>query len=327
MRSFALALALFAARQLAAFTGEASWLSPDASPVFPAPVERLLAERIGEGEVPVLAIMPSGATQEVSRLSAIVDSAMLFLPAEHGIRAFAPTADGMLFTAYWTVPQVMEAIAVSSLRGGAYSQDFSSLSRGAWTNCVTLAGWQAYTNGVAVESISSTSNTATAGGYYALGLKGGGNTALGVLAPQKRTLVWGCAFTNDTGATLRVANVGFTASQWKAAKSPQSLWFGFYSARGIGPIEEGGDPSAKYTTLGEDSYAAAGLPPIDSRRFSFTPEGVKVAPGEVLNAWWSFSGPVSGSSAIVGIDDFTITFAASGFAVKVAANTWNAYGF
>jgi hypothetical protein len=111
-----------------------------------------------------------------------------------------------------------------------YNQDFNSLAisgtGNAWTNNVTLVGWQLFNKTpAAITTYDSGTGSATAGAFMSYGSPASNERSLGGLAsggayfgsPASGTVAGWIAvgFTNNTGSTITSFNVAFDGEQWR----------------------------------------------------------------------------------------------------------------
>ncbi len=125
-------------------------------------------------------------------------------------------------------------IAISSLTGNVYSQNFDSLSNSpagatpVWSNNTTLPGWYASRQiGGTFTNYQVDVGAAVTGRLYSYGSTNGINPAtdraLGFLSSgTPKTLAFGLRFTNDTTNALNVT-VSFTGEQWRAANGASAV--------------------------------------------------------------------------------------------------------
>ena len=121
-------------------------------------------------------------------------------------------------------------------------------------------------------------------------------------------MTWGLAFTNETGSTISLTNVSYSAQQWGFANTTNQLltceclvtnrldW--------IVNFTEGWQICAETEA---QVLATHAMP--ESTAVNYVPaEQIRIAPGEVLYLKWTFHPPAKGSSALMAIDDLTVRF-------------------
>jgi len=228
----------------------------------------------------------------------------------------------------------LNACPLSSLDGGGYAQDFDALAAVTattgdkeWLNGTTLQYWQAYTNGAAVNSIKWNGGKSTTKGLYALragSSPGGSDRALGACSVQGIETSFGIAFTNDTDVAMDLSAVSYSAQQWGFGNTAtQTL---SVSAQVVGSLDWMSAYGAGWTELGATHstvYESGDKPETAvSSTVSFNPaSNLTIAPGQILLLKWTVNPPASGSAAMLGIDDVTVTFPMSpvrGFAIRLA---------
>ncbi|MCX6319658.1 MAG: T9SS type A sorting domain-containing protein [Bacteroidetes bacterium] len=107
-----------------------------------------------------------------------------------------------------------------------YSQDFNTLTNGAWADNTTLNGWYARTDATAtIGTYGANTGTTTAGGLYAFGVTGtnppteralgyaSSNGFTGTAGSQKGYIGW--RLKNNTGASINSITVTWTGEEWR----------------------------------------------------------------------------------------------------------------
>ena len=213
----------------------------------------------------------------------------------------------------------LNAWPVSSSADSTCRQDFDSVAGVTMTsgdkdfyNGVTIPFMQAWQDGDAITKFA----------YYAGGNQTGAKfvavatninestRAFGARGKQDTTMTWGLAFTNDTGSTISLTNVSYSAQQWGFANTTNQLltceclvtnrldW--------IVNFTEGWQICAETEAR---VFAAGTYVMPDSTAVDYEPaEQIRIAPGEVLYLKWTFHPPAKGSSALMAIDDLTVRF-------------------
>ena len=214
----------------------------------------------------------------------------------------------------------LNACSMSGLPGHAYSQDFDSLAAITSTtgdkdfyNGVTIPFLQAWQDNDAFEKFVYNAGSATASGLYALAAnKTDDVRAFGVRTKQGLTMTWGLAFTNDTGSTISLTNVSYSAQQWGFSNTTNQLLTCEYLVTNcldwIVHFSEGWQTCATTEAL---VFAAGTHVVPESTAVDYVPaKQIRIAPGEVLYLKWTFYPPAKGSSALMAIDDLTVRFRA-----------------
>lgn len=215
---------------------------------------------------------------------------------------------------------VLNACPISSLASSAhtYTQNFDSLAAitaatgdKEWKNGTTLEYWQAWQDNDAFEKFVYNAGSATASGLYALAAnKTDEVRAFGVRTKQGLTMTWGLAFTNDTGSTISLTNVSYSAQQWGFANTTNQLLLCACLVTNrldwIVNFTEGWQTCAETEAQVFDAGTHA-VP--ESVAVDYVPaEQIRIAPGEVLYLKWTFHPPTKGSSALMAIDDLMVGF-------------------
>ena len=212
----------------------------------------------------------------------------------------------------------LNACSMLGLPGHAYSQDFDSLAAITSTtgdkdfyNGVTIPFMQAWQDNDAFEKFVYNAGSATASGLYALAAnKTDDVRAFGVRTKQGLTMTWGLAFTNDTGSTISLTNVSYSAQQWGFANTTNQLLTCEYLVTNrldwIVNFSEGWQTCATTEARVFDAGTYA-IP--ESTAVNYVPaERIRIEPGEVLYLKWTFHPPAKGNSALMAIDDLAVGF-------------------
>lgn len=211
----------------------------------------------------------------------------------------------------------LNACSMSGLPGHAYSQDFDSLAA-----ITSTTGDKDFYNGVTIPFMQAwqDNDAVTKFTYYAGGNQTGAKfvavatninestRAFGARGKQDTTMTWGLAFTNETGSTISLTNVTYSAQQWGFANTTNQLltceclvtnrldW--------IVNFTEGWQTCAETEARVLATHA---MP--ESTAVNYVPaEQIRIAPGEVLYLKWTFHPPAKGSSALMAIDDLAVRF-------------------
>src|SRR5690349_17219168 len=126
-------------------------------------------------------------------------------------------------------------IAISTLSGGPYTQNFDSLSNSPalalvnWVNNSTLPGWYAARQvGGSFTNYEVDTGAVLTGRMYSYGSTNGVNPvtdrALGLLGSgTPKATAFGVRFTNDTANALSNFTVSFAGEQWRSANGTGSV--------------------------------------------------------------------------------------------------------
>lgn len=231
-----------------------------------------------------------------------------------------------LGTALAAVAVALPAHAAVSLTDAAavYSQSFDSLTGGAWANDSTLAGWSLFNSaGTAIGTYTSGSGSVNTGSFYSFGITGSSERALGGTgsggsyfgSPAAGALAgWiAVAFSNNTGATLGSATVGFDGEQWRNGgnTSAQSMVmeYGFgasFASVGWMAADAAFNWASPVTgsTAGAVDGNSAGLVPGLGGTLATT-----WAPGQTLWLRWAENNDFGGDHGLA-IDNFSLSVTA-----------------
>ncbi len=213
----------------------------------------------------------------------------------------------------------LNAWPVSSSADSTCRQDFDSVAGATMTS-----GDKDFYNGVTIPFMQAwqDNDAVTKFAYYAGGNQTGAKfvavatnineqtRAFGARAKAGTTMTWGLAFTNETGSTISLTNVSYSAQQWGFANTTNQLLACEYLVTNrldwIVNFSEGWQTYAvsEARVFGAGTYA---LPEPVAVDYVPSPE-IRIAPGEVLYIKWAFHPPSKGNSALMAIDDLTVGF-------------------
>ena len=213
----------------------------------------------------------------------------------------------------------LNAWTVSSLADSTYRQDFDSVAGVTMTsgdkdfyNGVTIPFWQAWQDIDAVTKFAYyAGGNQTGAKFVALATNINESTrAFGARGKQDTTMTWGLAFTNETGSTISLTNVSYSAQQWGFANTTNQLLACEYLVTNrldwIVNFTEGWQTCATTEAL---IFAAGTHVMPESTAVDYVPaEQIRIVPGEVLYLKWTFHPPAKGSSALMAIDDLAVRF-------------------
>ena len=212
---------------------------------------------------------------------------------------------------------MLNAWTVSSPADSTCRQDFDSIAGATMTS-----GDKDFYNGVTIPFMQAwqDSDAVTKFAYYAGGNQTGAKfvavatninelaRAFGARGKQDTTMTWGLAFTNNTGSTISLTNVSYSAQQWGFANTTNQLLTCEYLVTNrldwIVNFSDGWQTCAETEARVLATHA---MP--ESTAVDYVPaEQIRIAPGEVLYLKWTFHPPAKGSSALMAIDDLTVRF-------------------
>ena len=123
-------------------------------------------------------------------------------------------------------------------------------------------------------------------------------------------MTWGLAFTNDTGSTISLTNVSYSAQQWGFANTnSHALVFSTLVTNRLDwiPSWTAGWTNRCETVAQCLKDVQHDMPVVTS--VEYTPvDVIRIAPGEVLYLKWTLHPPAKGSSALMAIDDLNVEF-------------------
>lgn len=211
----------------------------------------------------------------------------------------------------------LNAWPVSSSADSTCRQDFDSVAGATMTS-----GDKDFYNGVTIPFMQAwqDSDAVTKFAYYAGGNQTGAKfvavatninestRAFGARGKQDTTMTWGLAFTNDTGSTISLTNVSYSAQQWGFANTTNQLLACEYLVTNrldwIVNLTEGWQTCAETEARVLATHAMPEPTAVD-----YVPSSeIRIVPGEVLYLKWTFHPPAKGSSALMAIDDLTVRF-------------------
>ena len=213
---------------------------------------------------------------------------------------------------------VLNAFPISELEEGCYSQNFDSLSYvvntttgSPWFNGWTLTYWQLWQDDLAPTNISFYAGGNQTGAKF-LAPAASSSTpvrALGARTRQGTRMAWGIAFTNDTDSAVKLTHVSYSVQQWGFANTTNHALVCSYLVANrldwISNLSEGWQDCGMTAAKCRDDEHV--IPEVMEARYA--PQSViKVHPGEVLYLRWTLEPPISGNSALMAIDDLTVTF-------------------
>ena len=214
---------------------------------------------------------------------------------------------------------VLNAFPLSDLEEGCYAQNFDSLSYvvnttsgSPWFNGSTLTYWQLWQDGLAPTNISFYAGGNQTGARFVALAENSADPvrAFGARAKQGTSMVWGIAFTNDTDSIVKVTNVSYSVQQWGFANTNSHAlalsylvtnrldWTSNFADGWRGCCET--DAQCLKDVVHE-------TPVVTETRYVPQRE-IKVHRGDVIYFRWTLEPPASGNSALMAIDDLTVTF-------------------
>ena len=294
------------------------------SPTYANSVKSVRLDYSGSGNdgITVYAMPAQGDETQVATLSAASSSATFEFPDFMNFRSFHIAVGGGMNLASFaaSVYASNDAFPLSALSGNTYTQNFDSLSsitatagEKEWQNGITLQYWQAWSGANAVEKFNYNAGKATTSGLYALAPKQSDSVrAFGARVKQNLTITWGMAFANDTDWELYLSNVTYSAQQWGFANTNSHALTCSYLVTNrldwISNISDGWIDCCETLAQCLSATSQHETPVVTAVDFT-PPNRVRIPAGCVLLFKWTLTPPVSGSSAMMAIDDLKVTFA------------------
>ena len=294
------------------------------SPTYPNGVERIEIECSASGPsggVMVFGRAVNGTESQVTTFTPSVTKAAFAFDGRTDFRSFRLAASGEMevssFVAF--LFPALRGSPLSAINGETYEQNFNSLAESTstsggkdWLNGITLPYWQAWKGGNAIAAFSYNGGKIRAGGLYALASDiRDSNRALGGFSTKESTVSWGIAFTNDTDVTMRLAGVTCSAQQWGFANTNEHVFsLSFMVTNRMDWITNFSDGWSSCCDVAARAFGKESTHPVPVvTPMAYSP-GVPpcIEPGEVLLLKWTVHPPASGYSAMMAIDDLTVTF-------------------
>jgi hypothetical protein len=208
--------------------------------------------------------------------------------------------------------QFATAAAVSlTAIGNAYAQNFDTLASSGTTNSTLPAGWAFFESGSSANTTySAGTGSSTTGDTYSFGPSGAGERALGSLASNNVTSLFGVHFTNQTGQTITGLDVEYIGELWRlgatgrtdkldfaysldAVSLTTGVWVDFDTLDFLTPVTSGAT-GAKAGNDSDNQSLVSGL------------LGLTINQGDSL--WLRWSDPnISGNDDGLAVDNFSIT--------------------
>jgi uncharacterized protein len=202
-----------------------------------------------------------------------------------------------------------------SLTGGAYTQNFDTLSNtaGSTTNNLTVAGWfMTETGGGARdnEQYAVDTGSSTTGDTYSYGSAASTDRALGGLRSGTLIPVVGACFTNNTGAALSSLDVAYTGEQWRLGTAARTDQINFEFSTNSTDLVTGtwtGVAALNFVTPDTVTTGAKnGNAAADRTAKSSTISSLNIANGATFWIRWTDT-DASGADDGLSIDDFSLT--------------------
>ncbi|HBD21076.1 MAG TPA: nuclease [Arenimonas sp.] len=206
-----------------------------------------------------------------------------------------------------------------SLTGGAYTQDFYSLSNtaGSTTNATLPAGWLMTETGGGArdnEQYAVDTGASNTGDTYSYGAAGTTDRALGGLQSGTLIPVFGACFSNDTGSTVTELDVAYTGEQWRLGTAARTDRLDFQYSVDATALNNGTWVNADALDFSTPNTATTGAKNgndvANRTAVAATIEGLSLANGAGFCVRWTDLN-ASGADDGLAVDDFSITAAAA----------------
>ena len=235
----------------------------------------------------------------------------------HGLSSEA-SADVAVDLAHPPPRTILNSCPLLGLEDGIYAQNFDSLSYvvnttsgSPWFNGSTLTYWQLWQENLAPTNISFYAGGNQTGARFVTLAANSADPvrAFGARAKQGTSMVWGIPFTNDTDSVMKLTDISYSVQQWGFANTESHALVCSYLVTNrldwISNLSEGwkdcGTTAAKCR---DDEHV---MPEVTETRYVPQSE-IKVHRGDVIYFRWTLEPPASGNSALMAIDDLTVTF-------------------
>ena len=297
-----------------------SWLSPTyQNSVSQISVECTASEP--EGSIAIHARSPGGTELQIATFTATTTAATFAFENSTDFRAFRLVSSGGMLVSIFTamLAPALRAIPISGIEGKSYVQSFDTLASVTstsggkdWVSGISLPCWQAWKGRDAISVFSYNGGKIRTGGLYALAADiKDGTRALGGYSTKDAAVCWGTAFTNDTDAVVRLANVSYLAQQWGFANTNEQRFVcSFMVTNRLDWIVNCQEGWVDFCEVGAKWFGEDEPHPVPVvTQVSYAPETLpRIEPGEVVMFRWMLQSPTSGYSAMMAIDDLTVTF-------------------
>ena len=235
----------------------------------------------------------------------------------HGLTSEA-SADVAVDLAHPPPRTILNAFPSSGLEDGTYAENFNSFSNvvnttsgSPWFNGWTLTYWQLWQDSLAPTNISFyAGGNQTGARFVTLAANSADSVrAFGARAKQGTSMVWGIPFTNDTDSVMKLTNISYSVQQWGFANTESHALVCSYLVTNrldwISNLSEGWQNCSMTSAKCRDDEHV--IPEVTEVRYVPQSE-IKVHRGDVIYFRWTLEPPASGNSALMAIDDLTVTF-------------------
>jgi len=220
----------------------------------------------------------------------------------------------LLATCLFIVPGLAFAQCVS-LTGGAYTQNFDTLSNtaGSTTNNLTVSGWFMTESGGGArdnEQYAGDTGASTTGDTYSYGAAAATERALGSLRSGTLISTFGACFTNNTGSTLSSLDLAYTGEQWRLGTAARTDQINFEYSTNATDLVTGtwtGVAALNFVTPDTATTGAKNGNAVASRTAkSNTISSLSIANGATFWIRWS-DADATGADDGLAVDDFSLT--------------------
>jgi len=220
----------------------------------------------------------------------------------------------LLAACLFIVPGLAFAQCVS-LTGGAYTQNFDTLSNtaGSTTNNLTIPGWFMTESGGGArdnEQYAVDTGASTTGDTYSYGAAASTERAIGGLRSGTLIPVFGACFTNNTGVTLTSLDVAFNGEQWRLGTAARTDQMNFEYSTNSTDLVTGtwtGVAALNFVTPDTATTGAKnGNAAADRTAKSTTISSLTIANGATFWIRWTDT-DATGADDGLAVDDFSLT--------------------
>ncbi len=202
-----------------------------------------------------------------------------------------------------------------SLTGGAYTQNFDTLSNtaGSTTNNLTITGWFMTEAGGGArdnEQYAVDTGASNTGDTFSYGAAAATERAIGSLRSGTLISTYGACFTNNTGAALTSLDIAYTGEQWRLGTAARTDQINFEYSTNSTDLVTGtwtGVAALNFVTPDTATTGAKNGNAVASRTAkSSTISSLSIANGATFWIRWTDT-DATGADDGLAVDDFSIT--------------------
>ncbi len=220
----------------------------------------------------------------------------------------------LLATCLFIVPGLAFAQCVS-LTGGAYTQNFDTLSNtaGSTTNNLTITGWFMTEAGGGArdnEQYAVDTGASNTGDTFSYGAAAATERAIGSLRSGTLISTYGACFTNNTGSTLSSLDIAYVGEEWRLGTAARTDQINFEYSTNSTDLVTGtwtGVAALNFVTPDTATTGAKNGNAVASRTAkSSTISSLSIANGATFWIRWTDT-DATGADDGLAVDDFSIT--------------------